>query len=58
MIDEIMGAGTYKLDFYYLPLDLKSKCNRGYAFINLAHPLYALKLFKDFNERSWTSFPS
>ena len=58
LIKEILEEGQYKFDFYYLPLDLKSKCNRGYAFINLIHPIYALKLFEDFNERAWKGFQS
>lgn len=45
-------------DFFYLPIDLKNKCNVGYAFINFISPLYILKFFEEFNGQRWEKFKS
>jgi len=45
-------------DYIYLPIDPKNKCNYGYAFINLVHPVIILSLYKEFNGQSWNNFNS
>lgn len=45
-------------DYIYLPIDPKNKCNYGYAFINLVHPIIILSLYKEFNGKSWKNFNS
>lgn len=45
-------------DFFYLPIDLKNKCNVGYAFINFVNPIYILKFFEEFNGQRWEKFKS
>lgn len=58
LLEEIAGVHPYKYDFYYLPMDHRSNCNVGYAFLNFVHPLLALRFFVDFNERKWGKFKS
>lgn len=53
---DINHQGLY--DYIYLPIDPKNKCNCGYAFINLVHPVIILSLYKEFNGRSWSNFNS
>ena len=45
-------------DFIYLPIDPKNRCNWGYAFINVAHPVIILSLYLEFNGKSWRNFNS
>jgi len=40
-------------DFFYLPIDLKNKCNLGYAFINFLSPEYIVSFFKEFEGARW-----
>ena len=58
LIDEILSVFAYKYDFYYLPMDHRSNCNVGYAFLNFVHPFIALKFYIDFNSRKWDKFKS
>jgi hypothetical protein len=51
-------VGEFTHDFFYLPIDLRSRANMGYAFLNLCHPLIALKFFQKFNNRAWDKFES
>lgn len=44
-------AGTY--DFLYLPVDPKSKCNVGYAFINFKAPAHVLQFTSEFQGAKW-----
>jgi len=45
-IDDMGFETTY--DFFYLPMDTHYHCNVGYAFINFAAPVYALKFSQIF----------
>ncbi|KAK9108948.1 hypothetical protein Sjap_017008 [Stephania japonica] len=40
-------------DFVYLPIDFRTKCNKGYAFVNFANHNAAYKLFVAFQHRRW-----
>ncbi|GJM91034.1 hypothetical protein PR202_ga07369 [Eleusine coracana subsp. coracana] len=53
VIDET-HEGTY--DFFYLPVDLKNKCNVGYAFINMISPSFIVSLHKAFTGHKWEKF--
>lgn len=55
VIDET-HEGTY--DFFYLPIDFKNKCNVGYAFINMASPVYIVSFYQAFAGRKWEKFNS
>ena len=43
--------GTF--DYFYLPMDLKTLYNRGYAYINFVHPLYILDFYMEFQGLKW-----
>ena len=45
-------------DCLYLPIDPKNRCNCGYAFINVVHPIIILSLYLQFNGKSWRNFNS
>lgn len=45
-------------DYVYLPIDPKNKCNCGYAFINVVHPVIILSLYMEFNGKGWKNFNS
>lgn len=45
LIDEQFD-GAY--DYFYLPMDLKTQCSVGFAFINFVHPVFILRFFLEF----------
>lgn len=45
---------TGKYDYFYLPMDLKTQCSVGFAFINMLHPLYILDFFLEFHQIRWS----
>ncbi|KAF4756650.1 hypothetical protein FOZ63_010157 [Perkinsus olseni] len=47
-----------KVDFFYLPIDFRNKCNVGYAFINLCSHEYALQFMNVFHHYKLTAFNS
>jgi len=52
------GHGTDKMDFFYLPIDFKNKCNRGYAFVNFVDYRDIIPFFDEYNKRGWKRFNS
>lgn len=55
---EESGHGPGKIDFFYLPIDFRNKCNRGYAFINFVNYRDILSFYETFNGKSWKIFKS
>lgn len=47
------GLGAPFFDFVYLPLDLGTSLNVGYAFVNLTEPELVIQLFNRFNNKRW-----
>jgi len=43
-----------KYDYFYLPMDLKTQCSVGFAFINMLHPLYILDFYLEFQQIHWS----
>lgn len=52
------GHGPGKIDFFYLPIDFRNKCNRGYAFINFVDSRDIVSFYECFNGKSWKVFKS
>jgi len=52
------GHGSDKMDFFYLPIDFKNKCNRGYAFVNFVDYRDIIPFFDAYNGKSWSKFNS
>jgi len=43
-----------KYNYFYLPMDLKTRYSVGFAFINMIHPLYILDFYLEFNCFKWS----
>ncbi|KAL7434463.1 hypothetical protein ACHAXH_007243 [Discostella pseudostelligera] len=52
------GHGPDKMDFFYLPIDFKNKCNRGYAFVNFVNYKDIIPFVSEYNHRGWKRFNS
>jgi len=52
------GHGSEKIDFFYLPIDFKNKCNRGYAFVNFVDYRDIIDFHKEYNGKNWKVFNS
>lgn len=52
------GHGPMKMDFFYLPIDFKNKCNRGYAFVNFVDYRDICAFFDEYNGTGWKRFNS
>ena len=46
------------IDFFYLPIDFKNRCNRGYAFINFVDHLDILNFHRQYYGQHWRTFNS
>ena len=58
-LDEIRAGGHGDgVDFFYLPLDFKNRCNRGYAFVNFMNAADIVPFYEQFNAKSWKKFNS
>ncbi|KAK6946312.1 Mei2-like, C-terminal RNA recognition motif [Dillenia turbinata] len=45
-------------DFLYLPMDFRTNCNKGYAFVNFTDPKAAWRLYLSSHNKSWEHFQS
>lgn len=52
------GHGPEMIDFFYLPIDFKNKCNRGYAFVNFANYSDIVTFHEQYNAKHWKVFNS
>jgi len=52
------GHGSHVIDFFYLPIDFKNKCNRGYAFVNFTNYIDMISFHEQYNGKSWKIFNS
>jgi hypothetical protein len=52
------GHGPGVIDFFYLPIDFKNKCNRGYAFINFVDYRDILPFHDRYFGKHWRTFNS
>lgn len=50
------GPGV--IDFFYLPIDFKNRCNRGYAFINFVDYPDIVKFHRQYFGKHWRTFNS
>lgn len=52
------GHGPGVIDFFYLPIDFKNRCNRGYAFINFVNFHDILDFHRRYFGKQWRTFNS
>jgi hypothetical protein len=52
------GHGPGVIDFFYLPIDFKNRCNRGYAFINFVDFKDILPFHRRYFGKHWRTFNS
>jgi hypothetical protein len=52
------GHGAGLIDFFYLPIDFKNRCNRGYAFINFVDYKDILTFHRQYFGKHWRTFNS
>lgn len=45
-------------NYFYLPMDLKTQCSVGFAFINFEHPIFILQFYLVFQKALWSSIVS
>lgn len=60
LLEEFDGAGhgPTKMDFFYLPIDFKNRCNRGYAFVNFVDCADVAPFVEEYNSTRWRNFNS
>mmetsp|Transcript_23827 Transcript_23827/g.33438 ORF Transcript_23827/g.33438 Transcript_23827/m.33438 type:complete len:1104 (-) Transcript_23827:57-3368(-) len=52
------GHGPGKIDFFYLPIDFKNRCNRGYAFVNFVDYRDIVPFHRQYYGQHWKVFNS
>lgn len=52
------GHGPGVIDFFYLPIDFRNKCNRGYAFVNFVDFRDVVAFHEAYNGKHWKIFKS
>jgi hypothetical protein len=52
------GLGPGVIDFFYLPIDFKNRCNRGYAFINFVDYHDIVSFHRQYFGKHWRTFNS
>jgi hypothetical protein len=52
------GHGPGIIDFFYLPIDFKNRCNRGYAFINFVDYRDIISFHRRYYSKHWRTFNS
>lgn len=50
--------GPGMIDFFYLPIDFRNKCNRGYAFVNFVNYRDIVTFYHTYNGKGWKTFKS
>lgn len=55
---EANGHGPGVIDFFYLPIDFKNRCNRGYAFINFVDYNDIIAFHRRYYGKHWRTFNS
>ena len=58
LLGEIEVNHRQLFDFFYLPIDFKNKCNKGYAFINFIEPKTIVSFHREFAGQRWKVFNS
>ena len=60
LLDEFheSGLGPGIIDFFYLPIDFKNRCNRGYAFINFVEYKDIITFHRQYFGKHWRIFNS
>lgn len=60
LLNEFMenAHGPGVIDFFYLPIDFKNRCNRGYAFINFVDTRDIMAFHRQYFGKHWRTFNS
>lgn len=57
LLHDLCSSNFYSLvDYIYLPLDVRSLCPLGYAFVNFVHPRHVADFYRVWNGRGWPGF--
>ncbi|KAF4684052.1 hypothetical protein FOZ60_008322 [Perkinsus olseni] len=56
MLQMIDDVSPQSYDFFYLPIDLRNRCNVGYAFINFIDPARIMSFYRAFHGAGWKNF--